>query len=225
MHAARPIPPTISEPLTWAAICERYPDEWVCLVEIDRIQPGRFAFRTARIVGHGKKRLDPLNMARSWWVHYPRIGHYHTRLSNHGVPRGAEMTEDGYHRLVGALAARRNATSCVTPTISEVLTWEEVSRRYPDEWVCLVEIDYVDPDLQLFHTARVVGHGKSRREPSDQASPWWEYYDEIAHYFTGWSASMLSIPPVRFKRIDIPKEVPVFYPVCDERLVPAQEGE
>jgi hypothetical protein len=29
----------ISEPLTWAEICARYPDEWVCLVEMDFIYP------------------------------------------------------------------------------------------------------------------------------------------------------------------------------------------
>jgi hypothetical protein len=32
--------PVISEPLTWAEICERYPEQWVALVEIDRIEPG-----------------------------------------------------------------------------------------------------------------------------------------------------------------------------------------
>ena len=51
--------PLISEPLTWNEICERYPDEWVCLVEIDRPDDNNFAFRTARVVGHGKHPRDP----------------------------------------------------------------------------------------------------------------------------------------------------------------------
>lgn len=45
MTVTEHIPPNISEPLTWREICRRYPDEWVCLVEFDRIDPtvSRFA--------------------------------------------------------------------------------------------------------------------------------------------------------------------------------------
>ena len=32
--AAEQIAPMITEPLTWDQICERYPDQWVCVVEI-----------------------------------------------------------------------------------------------------------------------------------------------------------------------------------------------
>jgi hypothetical protein len=70
--------PTISEPLTWEQICERYKEEWVCLVEIDRIHPNNFHFRTARVVGHGKTRREPLVQARPWSEHYTEIGHYFT---------------------------------------------------------------------------------------------------------------------------------------------------
>src|SRR3954463_1774781 len=79
MHATKPIAPTISEPLTWAAICERYPDQWVCLVEIDRIHPRGFEFRTARVIGHGHTRRAPLEQARAWWDRYPSIGFYSTQ--------------------------------------------------------------------------------------------------------------------------------------------------
>jgi hypothetical protein len=79
MNAAKHLEPTISEPLTWAAICDRYPDEWVCLVEIDRIDPNNFEFRTARVVGHGRTREDPFEQARPWRQRYWSIGHYSTR--------------------------------------------------------------------------------------------------------------------------------------------------
>jgi hypothetical protein len=69
----------MSEPLTWAAICERYPDQWVCLVEIDWTHPRDFEFRTARVIGHGKTRRAPLEQARVWWDRYPSIGFYSTR--------------------------------------------------------------------------------------------------------------------------------------------------
>ena len=79
MHANMTIGPTISEPLTWAQICERYPDEWVCLVEIERLRPRQFEFRTARVVGHGKTRRAPFEQARPWLEHYKTIGFYSTR--------------------------------------------------------------------------------------------------------------------------------------------------
>src|SRR5215813_12703318 len=80
---ARPSP-MISEPLTWEQICARYPDEWVCLVEFDRIDPDRFAFRTARVVGHSKHRRTALEQSRPWWRSYEEIGqHFTTRVEPH----------------------------------------------------------------------------------------------------------------------------------------------
>jgi hypothetical protein len=87
MHANMTIAPTISEPLTWTQICERYPDEWVCLVEIEWLHPRNFEFRTARVVGHGKTRRAPFEQARPWREHYNTMGHFHTHQY---VPEYAE---------------------------------------------------------------------------------------------------------------------------------------
>lgn len=73
----------------------------------------------------------------------------------------------------------------IEPTISEPLTWDEIRARYPDEWVCLVEIGWLDDTSVAFATARVAGHGKTSRAPLDQARPLWGRYREIGHYFTG----------------------------------------
>lgn len=78
MSAAKELERWISEPLTWEQICERYPDEWVCLVEMDRDLPQNFEFRTARVIGHGKRRSDPWDQAEPWWGHYNVVGHYYT---------------------------------------------------------------------------------------------------------------------------------------------------
>lgn len=78
MNAAEKLAPTISEPLTWAEICSRHPDEWVCLVEIERDQPGGVTIRSARVVGHGKTKKEPFDQAQVWWRTYPVIGHYFT---------------------------------------------------------------------------------------------------------------------------------------------------
>lgn len=69
--------------------------------------------------------------------------------------------------------------------ISEPLTWAEISTRYPDEWVCLVEMDYTHPNGPEVRTARVIGHGKTRGAPVEQARPWRDHYDLIGHYYTG----------------------------------------
>ena len=80
MPQAQRIPePFISEPLTWEQICELYPNEWVCLVEIDNINDTDFDFRTARVVGHGKTRREPLDQARPLLERYEGFGHYFAR--------------------------------------------------------------------------------------------------------------------------------------------------
>lgn len=78
MSAVEQSAPTITEPLTWAEICERYPDQWVCLVEMDRIHPNGFAFRSARIIGHGASAGEAFDQARPWRPRYESIGHYFT---------------------------------------------------------------------------------------------------------------------------------------------------
>jgi hypothetical protein len=75
--------------------------------------------------------------------------------------------------------------SSAGPTVSDPLTWEEIRARYPDEWVVLVEVDWVnDTDLD-FRSARVAGHGKTRKEPLVQARPLQSRYPAMAHLFTG----------------------------------------
>ena len=86
MIAAEKISPTISEPLTWAEICELYRDQRVCLVEMDRISTHSFGFRTARVVGYGKTRREAFAQARRWVNHYEEIGHYFTGKINPPSP-------------------------------------------------------------------------------------------------------------------------------------------
>lgn len=73
--------------------------------------------------------------------------------------------------------------------LSEPLTWAQICERHPDEWVVLVEVDWVEKDEDNltfeFHSARVATHGPTRREPLMQAKPLWARYPEMAHYFTG----------------------------------------
>lgn len=76
--------------------------------------------------------------------------------------------------------------------LSEPMTWSEICELYPEEWVALVEIDWVNDTDFDFRSARVAGHGKRRKEPMTQAEPLWAHYDEIGHYFTGPARAPLS---------------------------------
>jgi hypothetical protein len=67
MSATDAVAPAISEPepLTWDEICARHPDEWVCLAEVHFTHPHKLAFRTARLIGHGKTRSESRDQATS----------------------------------------------------------------------------------------------------------------------------------------------------------------
>ncbi|MBK9034066.1 MAG: hypothetical protein IPL61_22820 [Myxococcales bacterium] len=78
-----------------------------------------------------------------------------------------------------------NVAHADEPGLTAPMTWDEIRARYPDEWVCLVEIGWLDDSNVAFATARVAGHGKTSRAPLDQARPLWGRYREIGHYFTG----------------------------------------
>ena len=70
--------PEISEPLTWKQICERWPDEWVALVEIDWANDTDFEFGTARVVAHATKRREQYEQSRQWSSRYTSMGHFFT---------------------------------------------------------------------------------------------------------------------------------------------------
>jgi hypothetical protein len=89
-----------------------------------------------------------------------------------------------------------DAAEVATPPISQPLTWAEICELYPDQHVCLVEIDRIHPRGLDFRTARVIGHGKTRREAFDHALPSRDLYAEIGFRFTGRSSKPLIRPPV-----------------------------
>lgn len=70
------------------------------------------------------------------------------------------------------------------PQLSEPLSWSEICDRYPEQWVALVEIDWIDEDSE-FRSARVAGYGRTRREPLEQARSLPMRYEEVGHFFTG----------------------------------------
>ena len=165
--------PFVSERLTWEEILERYRYEWVCLVEIDKIDDG-FEVNSGRVVGHGKTRQEALDQARSF----------------HAQAQTPEAEIPPYFSRPFTPPKRQVPPEWETPEpvgppfISEPLTWEQICDRYPNEWVCLVEIDEINDTDFDFRTARVVGHGKTRRAPIEQARPFKDQYHSMGHHFT-----------------------------------------
>ena len=130
------------------------------------------------------------------------------------------LKNTNYFAMLAVIADRRRMR--IAPIITEPLAWEQICQRYPDEWVCLVEIEWVHRSNFEFRTARVVGHGKTRAEPLVQARPWRERYKTIGHFHTAPVRSVAE-PVLHFIRVDIPGGMPRFYP-CTESEAEAFEA-
>jgi hypothetical protein len=68
---------------------------------------------------------------------------------------------------------------------SERLTWDEICRRYVDQWVVLVDIDWGADDSIEFGLSTVLGHAATRKEASPLVKRAHETYQEVACFFTG----------------------------------------
>ena len=87
-----------------------------------------------------------------------------------------------------------SAAEKIAPPVAESLAWTEICRQYPDEWVCLVEVQH-EPDGAL-RSAQVIGHHRSIKEALQQCS--WSTDPLIAH--TGGRK-------LRFPRIEMTDEI------------------
>jgi hypothetical protein len=67
----------------------------------------------------------------------------------------------------------------------ERLTWDEVRRRYPDQWVTLVDIDWVNETDFEFRTALAIGAATRRPDAMNQARSMIDRYPGFACFYTG----------------------------------------
>jgi hypothetical protein len=82
------------------------------------------------------------------------------------------------------------------PAVSEPLTWSEICERFPDQWIALVALDWVDDRDQPYRTALVAGHG-SRREALAQAKPLHKLFSKMGPFFTGDApVNVPTLPPI-----------------------------
>ncbi|TMQ05395.1 MAG: hypothetical protein E6J90_49065 [Deltaproteobacteria bacterium] len=76
---------TLTELLTWKQICERYPDQWVALVEMDW-NDETDEFTVARVAGHGRSRRAPFEQMHAARLKYETVGHFYTgRVRAHAI--------------------------------------------------------------------------------------------------------------------------------------------
>jgi hypothetical protein len=72
-----------------------------------------------------------------------------------------------------------------TMSAHERLTWEQICQRYPDEWVVMAEIEWVNDTDFEFSTALVLAHHKARKEASPAVKAAFHRYDEVGKFWTG----------------------------------------
>lgn len=65
------------------------------------------------------------------------------------------------------------------------LTWQQVCEKYPNQWVVLVDVEWVDDMYSEFRTAMVAGHGPRSDDSLDQAEPLRSRFPDQAHLYTG----------------------------------------
>src|ERR1043166_2922581 len=70
MHAADQVPLDQTEPLPWVEICRRYPEQYVCLVDIRHGEIGSPEIDTARVAGYGPTRSAAFHAARDLATKY-----------------------------------------------------------------------------------------------------------------------------------------------------------
>jgi hypothetical protein len=83
--------------------------------------------------------------------------------------------------------------------VSEPMSWGEICEQFPDQWIALVALDWVDDRDEPFRTALVAGHG-SRREALQQAKPLRKLFVQMGPFFTGRAAAdalaLPELPPI-----------------------------
>jgi hypothetical protein len=67
----------------------------------------------------------------------------------------------------------------------EGLTWREICVQFPDEWVVLVDADWVDDHNFEFGSATVFAHRKHRREATSDLGVACGEFQNVGCFFTG----------------------------------------
>ncbi len=94
MDAATRLAPDETEPLPWAEICKRYPDQYVCLVDLGRPPLRSPEIITARVVGHGVTHDAAFEPIRDLDERYPRFAIRYTGVCTEPLIRPSLVIDD-----------------------------------------------------------------------------------------------------------------------------------
>ena len=94
MDAAEQIASLEPEPMTWVEICTRYPDQYVCLVDIVHPPLRSPEIITARVVGHGATHDDAFEPIRDLGERYPRFAVRYTGVCTEPLMRPSLVIDD-----------------------------------------------------------------------------------------------------------------------------------
>lgn len=100
MDAANRLAPYEIEPLTWAEICGRYPDQYVCLIDIVHARRGDPDIVSARVVGNGATDDAAFEPIRDREKQYPRFATLAEVLTDLLKQESAPALERGLRRYV-----------------------------------------------------------------------------------------------------------------------------
>ena len=87
MNAAAQIVPDETEPLPWVEICTRYPDQFVCLVDVVDAELRSPEIVTARVAGHGSTHDAAFEPIRDLPEQFPRCTIRFTGICNEPLIR------------------------------------------------------------------------------------------------------------------------------------------
>ena len=68
---------------------------------------------------------------------------------------------------------------------SERLTWDEICRRHIDQWVVLVDIDWINDTDFEFGAATVIACAPRRKDASPIVKQAHETHQEVGCFYTG----------------------------------------
>ena len=94
MDAAEQLVPVETEPLPWAEICTRYPDQFVCLVDVVRPPLRSPEIIAARVVGHGPTHDAAFEPIRDLPKQYPRCAIRFTGVCTEPLIRPSLVIDD-----------------------------------------------------------------------------------------------------------------------------------
>jgi hypothetical protein len=94
MNAVAPLIPDDTETLSWEEICARYPDQYVCLVDVVHPRRGDPDIVTARVVGRGTTHDAAFEPIRDLDAKYPRFSIRFTSESTTPLIRPSFVLDD-----------------------------------------------------------------------------------------------------------------------------------